>query len=175
MFCLILHVSSYRYNYACIIWIFCLFYWSKFTKLMLTWIYRHACTTSSLWKRLLETLQHLLCPMLHDVNADKLQNGRFGWTVIKHNFGGDENHVLTHVLCPSIEEHQNEICCSLKDERLNELLLLEKLNHPHIVQLQAFNNSCWPQFYITEDYLTCALQTTLVNKSRNGHFFSLTE
>ncbi|XP_025100570.1 uncharacterized protein LOC112567904 isoform X2 [Pomacea canaliculata] len=135
----------------------------------------HACTTSSLWKRLLETTQHLLCPMLHDVNADKLQNGRFGWTVIKHNFGGDENHVLTHVLCPSIEEHQNEICCSLKDERLNELLLLEKLNHPHIVQLQAFNDSCWPQFYITEDYLTCALQTTLVNKSRNGHFFSLTE
>lgn len=117
--------------------------------------------------------QDILYPLLQisaSMNKETLRNG---WKVVTHTFSSHDNHVLTHVLCPSAEEHEGGIRCSLSDEKLNELQLLKELRHPHVVQLQAYNDTSWPVFYITEDYLTSALQTVLVNKSRHDDCFCL--
>ncbi|PVD32240.1 hypothetical protein C0Q70_07673 [Pomacea canaliculata] len=134
--------------------------------------------TTILWERLVLTTQDLLYPLLQDNRNTKNSHEdedkdevRGGWTVVKHKLGADG--VLTHVLRPSTYEHRNEVRCSLKDKRFHELRLLKEFQHSHLVELRAFCDMCWPQFYITEDYSTNALQSMLVNKSRNDNCFSL--
>lgn len=134
--------------------------------------------TTILWERLVLTTQDLLYPLLQDNRNTKNSHEdedkdevRGGWTVVKHKLGADG--VLTHVLRPSTYEHRNEVRCSLKDKRFHELRLLKEFQHSNLVELRAFCDMCWPQFYITEDYSTNALQSMLVNKSRNDNCFSL--
>lgn len=131
--------------------------------------------THNLWENLLLTSEDLLRPLIKGVGTDYSfpYNLHWGWTVVKQDFGGKGNRLLMHVLCPSTKEHQEGVGCDLKDERLNELRLLKDLQHPHIVHLQAYSESVWPQFYITEDYMIEALQSLLVDKSLKNDFYPL--
>lgn len=131
--------------------------------------------THILWENLLLTSEDLLSPLMKSVIAEYSFSFHLhcGWKVIKYDFSGEGNRVLMHVLCRSTQEHQEGVRCDLEDDRLNELRLLKTLHHPHIVQLQAFSESVWPQFYITEDYMIETLQSLLVNKSRKSDFYPL--
>ncbi|XP_025100800.1 uncharacterized protein LOC112568022 isoform X2 [Pomacea canaliculata] len=133
--------------------------------------------TYNLWENLFLTSKELVSPLTKNVSTEYSFpfHVDWGWTVVKENFSGKENRILMHVLCPSTKELEVGVECSSKDERFNELQLLKALQHPHIVQLQAYSESVWPQFYITEDYMVEALQTLLVNKSRKNNFYSMKE
>lgn len=133
--------------------------------------------THILWENLLLTSKDLVSPLMKNDSPEYSFpiHVDWGWTVVKQDFSVEGNHILMHVLCPSTKEHEEGVKCSPKDERFNELRLLKDLQNPHIVQLQAYSEIFWPQFYITEDYMVNALQTLLVNKSRENNFYSLKE
>ncbi|XP_025092565.1 megakaryocyte-associated tyrosine-protein kinase-like isoform X2 [Pomacea canaliculata] len=134
----------------------------------------------TVWPRLLSVTQDLLFPLVTNAastnhsDQDK-EKPHCGWTVAKYCSFSEDKQVLIHLIRPTFTEYIEKCRCSLRDERFNELHLLKMLQHAHVVQLQAFSETCWPQFYVTEDYSTNSLQTLLANKSRHNDHFTVKE
>ncbi|XP_070211557.1 uncharacterized protein [Littorina saxatilis] len=131
-----------------------------------------------LWEMLLLETVLSTWPLLN-LDKGRLEtklSGLQSWMVIRSTF--NERNVQTHVHRPTathqLRFNRTEDKSVLQgDQYFRELGFLKQLKHCNILQLVAFHDTCCPQFYITEDYLSDPVQSVLVNKSRNDHHFSL--
>ena len=131
-----------------------------------------------LWDLLLLETALITWPLLEfsDARPDREASIHQSWIVVRSTFNG--HCVQMHSHRPTGTHHlrhnrTEDKSLLLQDQHFRELDFLKELRHANVLQLVAFHEACCPQFYITEDYVTTALQSVLVNKSRNGLHFPL--